>query len=301
MQNRPRTSKEVKFCRLNLQPSFPIVLMQEDKWYSSFSAVTMVHFHNCLQIGYCETGKGYYLIDGNLYPYEQNSISIIPAKILHFCTSQMNTVSRWKWLYLDPIGLLSQLNPAQEQVLMSMLYGRIKVPYILSSADNEQIVRVIECIIREMAEKPPYYMDTVRALTQVLVLFLVRSAGEEYATANKVEQTSLQIITPAIEWISMHYMDPVTIPHLAQLCHISPTHLRRMFRSIMDCTPLDYLQLTRLEAACTMLLHTDQSVLEIGAQAGFATGTSFTRQFKKAFGTTPGQWRIKMSKKAARG
>ena len=40
---------------------------------------------------------------------------------------------------------------------------------------------------------------------------------------------------------------------------------------------------------------------EIGAQAGFATGTSFTRQFKKAFGTTPGQWRIKMSKKTATG
>lgn len=95
----------------------------------------------------------------------------------------------------------------------------------------------------------------------------------------------------------MHYMEPVTVPHLAQLCHISPTHLRRMFRAIMDCTPLDYLQLTRMEAACAMLLHTDRSVLEIGAQAGFATGTSFTRQFKKAFGTTPGQWRIKMSKK----
>ena len=301
MQNRPSASKEVKYCRLSLEPAFPIVLMQEDKWYSSFSAVTMVHFHNCLQIGYCETGRGYCLIDGTLYPYEKHSVSIIPAKILHFCASQLNVVSRWKWLYLDPIGLLSQLNPAHEQVLMSMLYGRIKVPYVISPADEEQVVRVIECIIREMEGKPPYYMDTVRALTQALVLLLVRIAGDNCSPAGKGERTSLQLITPAIEWISMHYMEPVTVPHLAQLCHISPTHLRRMFRAIMDCTPLDYLQLTRMEAACAMLLHTDRSVLEIGAQAGFATGTSFTRQFKKAFGTTPGQWRIKMSKKTATG
>lgn len=66
---------------------------------------------------------------------------------------------------------------------------------------------------------------------------------------------------------------------------------------IMNCSPLEYLQGIRLEAACGMLLYTDHSVLDIGNQAGFATPTSFTRQFKKQYGTTPGQWRIKMTRK----
>ena len=39
----------------------------------------------------------------------------------------------------------------------------------------------------------------------------------------------------------------------------------------MECSPLDYLQLTRMEAACALLMHTDTSVLEVGSRAGFAT------------------------------
>ena len=62
----------------------------------------------------------------------------------------------------------------------------------------------------------------------------------------------------------------------------------------MECSPLDYLQLTRMEAACALLMHTDTSVLEVGSRAGFATPTSFTRQFKKTFGMTPGKWRARM-------
>ena len=58
MQNQPSQAREVKFCRLNLAPEFPVELMQGDKWYSPYQAITMVHFHNCLQVGYCYEGTG---------------------------------------------------------------------------------------------------------------------------------------------------------------------------------------------------------------------------------------------------
>lgn len=131
MQKQPSVlpPKEVKFCRLDLPPEFPVTLMREDKWYSSFQAITMVHFHNCLQIGYCESGKGYYLVDGSLYPYRKDCISLIPPKSLHFCASQINVISRWKWLYLDPIGLLNRhVSPSNSKMLTSLLYGKVRLP-----------------------------------------------------------------------------------------------------------------------------------------------------------------------------
>lgn len=297
MQKRPSEPKDIKFCRLNLPPEFSILMMQEDKWYSSFQAITMVHFHNCLQIGYCESGQGYYLINGVLYPYERESISLIPAKALHVCTSQANVVSRWKWLYLDPTKLLAHLNPVYARVLMSILYGQLKIPYVVSLAQNPQVVQIVRCIIREMEDEAAHYKETVQALVQALVLLLVRMADGEPLKEPEGNHRGLQLITPAIEQISMHYMDALTVPQLAQLCYVSPSHLRRMFHKIMNCSPLEYLQLTRMEAACALLIHTSQSVLEIGSQVGFPTESSFTRQFKKIFGTTPGQWRIKMTEK----
>ena len=86
-------------------------------------------------------------------------------------------------------------------------------------------------------------------------------------------------------------MENIRVEELAALCHISPTHLRRVFQRVMKCTPLEYLQMVRLEAACLLLFRTDLSVLEVGSQVGFPTATSFTRQFRKVIKTTPGRWR----------
>ena len=289
MQKQPSTGPEIKFCRLNLSPQFPIVLMREDKWYSSFQVIAMLHFHNCLQIGYCSEGQGYTMVNGVLYPYEKHSISIIPAKALHFCTSQRNTVSRWQWLYVDLLGLLPRTGHGRENTLLSILYGKTRIPYTIDFAQNPQIIQLVRCMIFEMEREEQGYQEVVEALARALATVLVRLA--EGPAGQPPESSALQLIAPAVEHISLHYMEPLKVPQLAQLCHISPTHLRRMFQKIMDCSPLEYLQLTRLEAACALLTHTDISVLEAGSQAGFSTGSSFTRQFKKTFGAAPGQWR----------
>ena len=101
----------------------------------------------------------------------------------------------------------------------------------------------------------------------------------------------MQIIAPAVQYIALHYMENISIQELGRLCHVSTTHLRRVFRHVMKCSPLEYLQMVRLEAACILLFRSDLSVLEVGNQVGFPTVTSFTRQFKKLMQTTPGQWR----------
>lgn len=292
MQKQPSLPPEVKFCRLELPPEFPITLMPEDKWYSSLQAGVMLHFHNCLQVGYCEEGQGYTMIDGVLYPYGKGSVSIIPAKSPHFCTSQHNVVSHWKWLYLDPLGLQPRTDHNKENALLAVLYGRDKLSHTISWSDNPQIIQIVQSIILELEGCEQGYHTVVRGLVQALSAILVRIASNAAPKAEGGLSTTLQLIAPAVEYITLHYTESITVPHLAELCHISPTHLRRMFRQIMDCSPLEYLQLTRMEAACALLTHTDISVLEVGSRAGFATGTCFTRQFKKTFGATPGQWRL---------
>ena len=290
MQKQPHLQSELRFCRLDLPPEFPIALMPEDKWYSALPAGAMLHFHNCLQVGYCQEGQGYTIIDGVLYPYEKGSVSIIPTKVPHFCTSHHNVVSHWKWLYLDPLALLPRSDHGKEKALLAILYGRDKLPYTINWTDSPQIIQIVQSIILELEGQGQGYHTAVRGLVQALSAILVRMASSAPSKPEGRLCTTLQLIAPAVEYITLHYPESITVPQLAELCHISPTHLRRMFRQIMDCSPLEYLQLTRMEAACALLMHTDISVLEVGSRAGFATSTCFTRQFKKTFGTTPGQW-----------
>lgn len=54
-----------------------------------------------------------------------------------------------------------------------------------------------------------------------------------------------------------------------------------------------YVNTFRINAACTMLRNTDQSVLQISLAAGFLSKSNFNREFGRIMGQTPSEWRRK--------
>ena len=77
-------------------------------------------------------------------------------------------------------------------------------------------------------------------------------------------------------------------------CHISTSHFRRLFKQMLGWSPLDYLQMVRIERACALLYGDQYSVTDIGMKVGYSSPSSFSRQFRRIYGVSPSQWRQKM-------
>ena len=75
------------------------------------------------------------------------------------------------------------------------------------------------------------------------------------------------------------------------MCHISETHLRRIFQESMRMTPVEYINWIRIRAACKELRKTNASVYDIALRCGFTTISTFNRNFRKILGVSPQQWR----------
>ena len=75
------------------------------------------------------------------------------------------------------------------------------------------------------------------------------------------------------------------------MCHISVTHFRRIFHDIMGTSPLDFINSTRIEKACTLLKSTEKSILSISEQVGYHSISSFNRYFIKVMGVSPRTYR----------
>ena len=88
-------------------------------------------------------------------------------------------------------------------------------------------------------------------------------------------------------------MQNFPMEELAQMCHLSETHFRRVFHEIMNTSPLNYLNTTRILQACTLLRSTEDSILSISEQVGFRSVSSFNRHFAEIMGTQPSTWRKK--------
>jgi AraC-like DNA-binding protein len=87
------------------------------------------------------------------------------------------------------------------------------------------------------------------------------------------------------------YAEPLDVPSLARLAHVSAAHFSRSFRDTFGETPHRYLQRRRIERAMFLLWHTDRSVTEICLDVGFASLGSFSRTFTRIVGETPSDYR----------
>ncbi|WP_235857062.1 helix-turn-helix domain-containing protein [Occultella glacieicola] len=87
------------------------------------------------------------------------------------------------------------------------------------------------------------------------------------------------------------YAEPLDIPTLAAVAHVSPAHFIRSFRSVFAETPHRYLQRRRVERAMFLLRQGDRSVTEVGLEVGFASLGTFSRTFTAIVGESPSAYR----------
>src|SRR5713226_10039757 len=75
------------------------------------------------------------------------------------------------------------------------------------------------------------------------------------------------------------YAQPLDVPALARIAHVSEAHFTRTFRATFGETPHRYLQRRRVERAMFFLRETDRSVTDVCFDVGFSSLGTFNRTF----------------------
>src|SRR2546430_17589714 len=87
------------------------------------------------------------------------------------------------------------------------------------------------------------------------------------------------------------YAQPLDVPALARIAHVSEAHFIRTFRATFDETPHRYLQRRRVERAMYLLRATQRSVTDICLDAGFTSLGTFSRSFRDIVRAAPVTYR----------
>jgi AraC-like DNA-binding protein len=87
------------------------------------------------------------------------------------------------------------------------------------------------------------------------------------------------------------YIEQLTVPDLAAVADMSPSHFSRRFRETFGESPHQYLLTRRLERAATLLRTSDWSVATICFAVGWNSVGSFTTSFHRMFGQSPTAYR----------
>ena len=87
------------------------------------------------------------------------------------------------------------------------------------------------------------------------------------------------------------FAEPLDIPALARIAHVSEAHFIRTFRATFGETPHRYLQRRRVERAMALLCSTERSITDICMSVGFASLGTFSRTFSTVVGCSHTEFR----------
>ena len=92
---------------------------------------------------------------------------------------------------------------------------------------------------------------------------------------------------------SNYYNTDLNLDEVADAVGLSKYHLCREFNHLYGISPGKYLANLRLQKSCALLLQNRQhTIAEIASMVGFSNDNYFCKVFRKAFGTTPTQYRL---------
>ncbi|MCZ4124543.1 helix-turn-helix domain-containing protein [Streptomyces sp. H39-S7] len=108
--------------------------------------------------------------------------------------------------------------------------------------------------------------------------------------SSAAEETNRRMLR-ARDAMDRAYAQPLDVPALARVAHVSQAHFARTFRATFGETPHRYLQRRRVERAMFLLRETGLSVTDICFQVGFGSPGTFSRTFRDIVGRSPRTYR----------
>jgi len=294
---RPKRT-DIEYRNYKLPAYFPIIILTGEHWRISDKKSSSLHFHNCLEIGICETDSGFMEFSNEVREFKKGDTVIIGCDVPHTTYSTKGCASKWTYLYVNVEELLNSHFP------LDLISDRDSLKLLLRNYWNifdentyPDVAMLAKEIAEDMKNKENNFQYSVRGLVLSLTIRLINI----YNQSDPLEKNILQekdnslVIAPAIEYIRQNYMLDFSMEELANMCNISPSHFRRTFTSIMGYSSMEYLIRMRINNAAIQIRTTDDPILTISENVGFHSVSSFNRHFSEIFGTTPMKYRKQMS------
>ena len=279
----------LEYRNYELPADFPVLVLTGDRWHISPVPGKHLHIHNCLEIGLCHSSGGTMVFDGQQIHFSAGDVTCIARNVPHTTWSDPEEASRWSYLFLDVEALLGPSVLQQHSNLKDTGHFLSDCHLLLHSEEHPRIRQHVEEIIREMLDQAPGYHTCVRSLCTALIIGLLRVYSRE--EESRVSDPGSFAIAPALDYIHENYMLDFPQSELSGLCHLSPTHFRRLFKEQIGTSPLSFLHQTRILRSCSLLRSSSFSITEIASRVGYNSQSSYNRHFFSAMGCTPREWR----------
>lgn len=251
-----------------------------------------LHHHDFFEVYFLLAGDVTYLIESKIVHVMPGDLLLISPRELHqvLIKPEMSVYERYV-LWIDP-NAIQRLSTSMTDLTAALdpsspIFGNQLRP---KPEDRSRIRDLLEALHRE-SESDGYGSDLLRQslLTQLLVI-INRLLSQQGSYLDEDTRTN-RAVTQAINYINLHYSEPLSLDLLAERFYVSKYHLSHEFNRQVGTSIYRYIQKKRLLTA-RQLIAQGKRPNEVPPLCGFGDYAGFYRAFKAEYGISPREFSL---------
>ncbi|MBO9608116.1 MAG: helix-turn-helix transcriptional regulator [Paenibacillaceae bacterium] len=233
------------------------------------------YVHNFNRMYFILDGEGEIEVDGAVYRPAPGQLVVMPCNVRQSYGTISDNVFRKYWCHFTA------------RIGSRDLFEQYRFPVCVDLAEKEraQTEESFRRLIEAMSSPAiGSFLNVRAAMLQLIALFV--DAG--FRRMN-VPSAATRRMSLALRYIDDHLEEKITVEQLASLLHYHPNYFIRAFRSVLGCSPIQYINRLRLDKA-RQLLATDTPIGDIARAVGIEQH-NFSSMFKSYTGFAPRDFR----------
>jgi len=242
-----------------------------------FTSPAAIRDEDC-SILYCLSGAADIAADGGKAAYTADSFLLLPQ--LHTAEIEPKPQAEILRIHISESFVQDHLN-------------RLTFPLISSELDSDSDYHALKQLILTLAG----YLQESREERRLEIygtLFLILAEIEKLPHPDLISGQNSRFserMHSIGEYINLHYNEPLTLSQLAQVFYLTPQYLSTFFQKNFHVNFKSYLTERRLFYSLRDLRNTHLTVSEIALRNGFSSISAYRRNFQKAYGVSPSDYR----------
>ena len=270
-------------------PDFPVEYFYLDSTHPRYNMP--FHWHKEWEIIHVLEGTFTAHADDAVFVAHPGDTVLIRDGMLHGGTPE-NCV--YECFLFDLHGLFRNLDMVKkylrpvyrQQILPEIFYPAAQTPQV-----KDMIRSLTNAFNMNTNGQNPLELIVISCISHLFAFILQNGYYTNSAQDLTERPHKIDLIKSVLEYTELHYASPITLNDLANVAGMNPRYFCRFFRSITHQTPIEYVNMYRIEKAARMLHSTRLPITDICMECGFNDSSNFIKVFRKYKGMTPMQYR----------
>ena len=235
------------------------------------------HLHDTLEVYILIEGDVSFAVEGSYYKLSPGDAIITKPNEMHNCILNSRSVHRHLcfWFGAESSFVFDEF--------LRHDFGENNL-IRADEAAQKRLHKIYDSIIKSEKEKDTH--------AQFYLTLEMLGIMRKFISADSGITVSDDLFTRIISDIGKNFRRIKNLDYFSANYYISQSTLNRLFKTHLNTTPKQYLEMKKL-AYSRGLLRKGRTVAEASAEAGFPDASNYIRLFNNSFGITPGEYREK--------